>query len=190
MLYFVVNLPRGPVVGVPMYHDVYFEMWKCIYLLICTMTEKKTKTKINKNSVNPGVLQGSPMTFSGFRSDSHGLCYTTSHCSIPPNVSSLNHTFRLLLCSGNLTYPPSHCSRHDRSTRSHMSSHLVYPETYVISFRTSETDDMSSFRSTPCYGVHHIQRHLPHIPRAFSDFSSMWYFSRLSFLKIYSFLCC
>jgi hypothetical protein len=87
--------------------------------------------------LNPGVLQGSPMTFWGFRSDSHYICYTTSHYSIPPSVSSLNHTFRLLLCNGNLTYPPSHCSRHDRSTRSHTSSHVVYPETYVLSFGPS-----------------------------------------------------
>jgi hypothetical protein len=40
-------------------------------------------------SVNPGVLQGSPMTFSGFRSDNHHIYHTTSHCSIPPNVSLL-----------------------------------------------------------------------------------------------------
>jgi hypothetical protein len=42
--------------------------------------------------------------------------------------------------SGNLTYttyPPSQCSRLDLSTRSHMSSHLIYQETYGLCFGTS-----------------------------------------------------
>ena len=67
MLYFVVNLPRGPVVGIQ-----------------CTVSYT-----VKCGSVNPDVLQGSPMTFSGFRSDNHHIYHTTSHCSIPPNVSLL-----------------------------------------------------------------------------------------------------
>jgi hypothetical protein len=59
----------------------------------------------------------------------------------------LNHTFRLLLCRGNLTYPPSHFSRHDHSTRSYMSSHLVYPETYDLCLGTSRRTHLFSVRN-------------------------------------------
>ncbi len=57
------------------------------------------------HSVNPGGLQGSLMSFS----------------------------YRLL-CRGNLTFPPLHFSRYDVSPRSHMSSHLVYQDTYGLCF--------------------------------------------------------